>query len=118
MLFGMLDSTNFRHGPSLGQTQTVRSVFIISPSKRVELILSYPAYVGRNFDEILRVLDALQLSAKYRVATPANWRPGDDTVVLPFISDEEAEQLFADRGGVRKVRSYLRFVRDPSLRVL
>ena len=118
MLFGMLDPTNFRHGPSLGETMTVRSVFIISPSKRVELILSYPAYVGRNFDEILRILDALQLSAKYRVATPANWRPGDDTVLLPFISDAEAEQLFADRGGVRKMRSYMRLVRDPSLRVL
>jgi alkyl hydroperoxide reductase subunit AhpC len=118
MLFGMLDTTTFRHGPSLGQTMTVRSVFIISPSKRVELILSYPAYVGRNFNEILRVLDALQLSAKYRVATPANWQPGDDTVVLPFISDEEAERLYADQGGVRKVRSYLRFVRDPSLRIL
>ena len=118
MLFGMLDSTNFRHGSSLGETQTVRNVFIISPSKRVELILSYPAYVGRSFKEILRVLDALQLSAKYRVATPADWQPGDDTVVLPFISDEEAERMFADQGGLRKVRSYLRFVRDPSLRIL
>jgi alkyl hydroperoxide reductase subunit AhpC/uncharacterized protein (DUF924 family) len=87
MLFGMLDTTSFRDGSSLGQTMTVRSVFIISPSKRVELILSYPAYVGRSFNEILRVLDALQLSAKYHVATPANWQPGDDTVVLPFISD-------------------------------
>lgn len=118
MLFGMLDATNFRHGAEAGQTMTVRSVFIISPARRVELVLAYPAHVGRNFDEILRVLDALQLSARHRVATPANWRPGDDTVVLPFISDEEAERLFADQGGVRKVRSYLRFVRDPSLRVL
>ena len=118
MLFGMLDATTFRHGSSLGETMTVRSVFIISPAKRVELILSYPAYIGRNFDEILRVLDALQLSAKYHVATPANWRPGDDTVVLPFISDEEAERMFAKQGGIRKVRSYLRFVRDPSLRFL
>ena len=118
MLFGMLDATHFRHGASLGQTQTVRNVYIISPSKRVELILSYPAYVGRSFDEILRVLDALQLSTKYRVATPANWRPGDDTVVLPFISDEEAERMFAHQGGFRKVRSYLRYVRDPSLRRL
>jgi alkyl hydroperoxide reductase subunit AhpC/uncharacterized protein (DUF924 family)/CRP-like cAMP-binding protein len=118
MLFGMLDPTLFRTGSSLGQTMTVRSVFIISPAKRVELILSYPAFIGRNFDEILRILDALQLSAKYRVATPANWRPGDDTVVLPFISDEEAERMFADQGGFRKVRSYLRFVRDPSLRVI
>jgi thioredoxin-dependent peroxiredoxin len=118
MLFGMLDPTTFRHGSSLGATMTVRSVFIISPSKRVELILTYPAYIGRNFNEILRILDALQLSAKYRVATPANWQPGDDTVVLPFISDEEAERMFAEQGGFRKVRSYLRFVRDPSLRSL
>lgn len=116
MLFGMLDATTFRHGSSLGQTMTVRSVFIISPAKRVELIISYPAHIGRNFNEILRILDALQLSAKYRVATPVNWQPGDDTVVLPFISDEEAERMFADQGGFRKVRSYLRFVRDPSLR--
>jgi alkyl hydroperoxide reductase subunit AhpC len=118
MLFGMLDSTTFRHGASLGQTQTVRSMFIISPSKRVELIISYPAHIGRSFKEIMRVLDALQLSAKYRVATPVNWQPGDDTVVLPFISDQEAESMFADQGGFRKVRSYLRYVRDPSLRCL
>ena len=118
MLFGMLDPTTFGHGSNLGQTMTVRCVFIISPAKRVELILSYPAFIGRNFDEILRVLDALQLSAKYHVATPANWRPGEDTVVLPFISDEEADRMFADQGGFRKVRSYLRYVRDPSLRCL
>jgi uncharacterized protein (DUF924 family)/alkyl hydroperoxide reductase subunit AhpC len=115
MLFGMLDPTRFGHGNNVGQTQTVRSVFIISPAKRVELILTYPAGIGRNFDEILRAIDALQLSAKHKVATPANWRPGEDTVVLPFISDEEAETLFADIGGIRKFRSYLRFVRDPSL---
>jgi alkyl hydroperoxide reductase subunit AhpC/uncharacterized protein (DUF924 family) len=118
MLFGMLDPTTFRHGSNLGQTMTVRSVFIISPSKRVELILSYPAFIGRSFNEILRILDALQLSEKFKVATPANWQPGDDTVVLPFISDDEAERLFAAQGGFRKVRSYLRYVRDPSLRCL
>jgi thioredoxin-dependent peroxiredoxin len=118
MLFGMLDPTTFRHGTGIGETMTVRSVFIISPAKRVELIITYPAYIGRSFDEILRVLDALQLSAKHHVATPANWKPGDDTVVLPFISDEEAEALFAHQGGLRKVRSYLRYVRDPSLRLL
>ena len=118
MLFGMLDATTFGHGPRLGETMTVRSVFIISPAKRVELMLTYPAFVGRNFDEILRVLDALQLTTAHRVATPANWRPGDDTVVLPFISDEEAEAMFADQGGLRKVRSYLRYVHDPSLRCL
>jgi thioredoxin-dependent peroxiredoxin len=119
MLFGMLDATTFHHGAaSLGATMTVRNVFIISPSKRVELILSYPAFIGRNFNEILRVVDALQLSAKYQVATPVNWQPGDDTVVLPFISDEEAERIFGPDGGFRKVRSYLRYVRDPSLRSL
>jgi alkyl hydroperoxide reductase subunit AhpC/uncharacterized protein (DUF924 family)/CRP-like cAMP-binding protein len=118
MLFGMLDPTRFRHGTGLGETMTVRSVFVISPAKRVELVLSYPAHIGRNFDEILRVVDALQLSARYRVATPANWKPGEDTVVLPFISDEEAEATFAHNGGVRRVRSYLRYVRDPSLRLL
>lgn len=118
MLFGMLDPTNFRHGTGLGETMTVRSVFVISPAKRVELVLSYPAYVGRNFDEILRVVDALQLSARYKVATPADWRPGEDTVVLPFVSEAEAEAMFARTGGVRRVRSYLRYVRDPSLRIL
>ena len=97
---------------------TVRSVFIIDNNKKIRATITYPASTGRNFDEILRVLDALQLSTKYRVATPVNWHPGDDTVVLPFISDEEAERMFADQGGLRKVRSYLRYVRDPSLRRL
>jgi hypothetical protein len=80
--------------------------------------LSYPAFVGRGFDEILRVIDALQLSAKYRVATPVNWKPGDDTVVLPFIPDEEVERIYGNQSGFRKVRPYLRYVRDPSLRRL
>jgi alkyl hydroperoxide reductase subunit AhpC/uncharacterized protein (DUF924 family) len=118
MLFGLLDPTRFGHGASLGETMTVGSVFVISPGKRVELIQTYPAHIGRSFEEILRVIDALQVSSKSQVATPADWRPGEDTVVLPFISDEEAEQLFPDRHGVRKVRSHLRFLRDPSLRVL
>ena len=117
MLFGMLDTTTFQRGAGL-TTMTVRNVFIISPAKRIELILAYPAFIGRNFDEILRVIDALQLSARYHVATPANWRPGEDTVVLPFVSDEEAERMFGDDSGFRKVRSYLRYVRDPSLRSL
>ena len=117
-IFLSLSIKEHKYEIELAITMTVRSVFIISPAKRVELIISYPAYIGRSFDEILRVLDALQLSANHRVATPANWRPGDDTVVLPFISDEEAERLFAAQGGFRKVRSYLRYVRDPSLRCL
>jgi alkyl hydroperoxide reductase subunit AhpC/uncharacterized protein (DUF924 family)/CRP-like cAMP-binding protein len=118
MLFGLLDPTRFGHGASLGETMTVGSVFVISPGKRVELIQTYPAHIGRNFEEILRVIDALQFSSKSQVATPANWRPGEDTVVLPFISDEEAEQMFPNQHGVQKVRSHLRFLRDPSLRVL
>jgi alkyl hydroperoxide reductase subunit AhpC/uncharacterized protein (DUF924 family) len=118
MLFGMLDPTRFGHGASLGETMTVGSVFVISPDKRVELIQTYPAHIGRSFEEILRIIDALQFSSKLQVATPADWRPGEDTVVLPFISDEEAEQMFPDQNGVRKVRSHLRFLRDPSLRVL
>ena len=117
MLFGMLDPTTFRHGSGLGETMTVRSVFIISPAKRVELMITYPAYIGRNFDEILRVLDALQLSAKYRVATPANWRPG--TTRWCCRSSPTRRQSACSRpGGFRKVRSYLRYVRDPSLRCL
>jgi alkyl hydroperoxide reductase subunit AhpC/uncharacterized protein (DUF924 family)/CRP-like cAMP-binding protein len=118
MLFGMLDSTTFGHGPKLGETLTVRSVFIISPSKRVELNLTYPAQVGRNFDEILRALDALQLSAEHKVATPADWRPGQEALALPSLTDDQVERMFAEKGEVRRVKSYLRFVRDPSLRVI
>ena len=114
MLFGMLDPTQFHHGPGLGETMAVRSVFVISPQKRVELMLTYPAHVGRNFDEILRVIDALQLSQRYRVATPANWRPGDDTVVLPFVSDEEAER-HVRRAGRRAHRPLLPALRARSV---
>jgi alkyl hydroperoxide reductase subunit AhpC len=96
----------------------VRSLFIILPAKRVELILFSPAHVSRNFDEFLRVLGALRLSSKHKVATPPNWQPRDDTVVLPFVTDDEAECMFADKGGLRKVGADLRVVRDGSLRVL
>ena len=116
MLFGMLDPTTFGHGPQPRPDHDRAQRVHHLAGKEGELILSYPAFIGRNFNEILRVLDALQLSAKYHVATPANWQPGDDTVVLPFISDADAERMFADQGGFRKVRSYLRYVRDPSLR--
>lgn len=108
MLFGMLDATHFKHGANLGQTMTTRSVFVISPAPelRVELIVIHPARVGRNFEELIRVIDALQLATKHRVATPANWVPGADTVVLPYVSDEDAALLFGDTGGFRKVTSY------------
>ena len=119
-LYGMLpgDAGESCEGRTPADNATVRTVFVIGPDKKIKLQISYPMTTGRNFDEILRVVDALQLSVKFQVATPVNWQPGDDTVVLPFISDEEAERIFGPEGGFRKVLSYLRYVRDPSLRSL
>eukprot|EP00899_Mesostigma_viride_P019738 jgi/Mesvir1/27766/Mv07451-RA.1 len=112
MAYGMLDTTLKKGGGQAGMTITVRSVFIISPLKRVQLILTYPASIGRNFNEVLRAVHALQLSSRYKVATPVNWQPGQDTVVLPFIPTEQAEEMFY--GGVRKSAvKYLRYVADP-----
>ena len=96
-------------------TLTVRSVFIINPDKKVMLTLTYPASVGRNFDEILRVIDSLQIGAKYKVATPANWKSGDDVVVGSGLSDEEANELFPE--GFNAVKPYLRYVADPASKV-
>ncbi|MFA7249731.1 MAG: peroxiredoxin [Dehalococcoidia bacterium] len=92
-------------------TSTVRSVFIIDPKGTVRLTLTYPASTGRNFDEILRVIDSLQLTDGYRVATPVNWRPGDDVVVLPAVKNEEADTLFPK--GYTEVKPYLRTTPDP-----
>eukprot|EP00479_Gromia_sphaerica_P011733 TRINITY_DN5914_c0_g1_i1.p1 TRINITY_DN5914_c0_g1~~TRINITY_DN5914_c0_g1_i1.p1 ORF type:complete len:136 (+),score=23.08 TRINITY_DN5914_c0_g1_i1:292-699(+) len=89
--YGMLDQDEL---DSTGMPLTVRSVFVIDPSKKVKLILTYPAATGRNFDEILRVIDSLQLTAYKKVATPADWQKGQKTVILPNVSDEEAEKLF------------------------
>ena len=96
-------------------TLTVRSVFILNPDKKVMLTLTYPASVGRNFDEILRVIDSLQIGAKYKVATPANWKSGDDVVVGSGLSDEEANELFPE--GFNAVKPYLRYVADPASKV-
>lgn len=103
-LYGMLH-------PAASQTSTVRSVFIIGPDKRIKVIISYPASTGRNFDELLRVIDSLQLTEQKGVATPANWRPGGEVVILPSISDDEARLRFPD--GFRAERPYLRFVTNP-----
>ncbi len=92
-----------------GSTATVRSVFIIDPKGTVRLTLTYPASTGRNFDELLRVIDSLQLTDSERVATPANWQPGDDVVILPAISNEEADKLFPQ--GYRQVKPYLRLTK-------
>ena len=91
---------------------TVRSVFIIDPDKKLRLTITYPAATGRNFAEILRVLDSLQLTDGYKVATPANWRDGDDVIVLPTVSNEEADELFPK--GYEVVRPYLRTTPQPN----
>jgi alkyl hydroperoxide reductase subunit AhpC len=97
--------------PAADSTATVRSVFIIDPNKKVRLMLTYPASTGRDFGELLRVVDSLQLTEYQRVATPANWRAGDDVVILPSVSSEEADKLFPQ--GYREVKPYLRFTAQP-----
>ncbi len=92
--------------------QTVRNVFVIGPDKKIKLVLVYPMTTGRNFDEVLRVIDSLQLTAKHKVATPVNWKPGDDVIILPAVSDEEAKQKYP--GGWKAPRPYLRIVPQPN----
>jgi len=91
--------------------QTVRNVFVIGPDKKVKLILVYPMSAGRNFDEVLRVIDALQLNAKHNVATPANWKPGDDVIIPTSVSDEDARKRFPE--GWKTLKPYLRVVPQP-----
>ncbi|RYC53310.1 peroxiredoxin [Flagellimonas olearia] len=98
--------------PNANDTLTVRSVFIIGPDKKVKLILTYPASTGRNFYELLRVVDSLQLTSNHKVATPANWKNGEKVVVSPAIPTEEAKQIFS--GGVEEVKPYLRLTPDPT----
>ena len=98
--------------PNASDTFTVRSVYIIGPDKKVKLMLTYPASTGRNFNEILRVIDSLQLTANYSVATPANWKDGDDVIIVPSMSDEEARQKFP--AGWKPVKPYLRVTPQPN----
>ena len=98
--------------PNADSTATVRSVFIIGPDKKIKLTLTYPASTGRNFAEILRVIDSLQLTAVRKLATPANWNQGEDCIVVPAVSDDEATKLFPK--GVRKIKPYLRYTPQPS----
>lgn len=97
--------------PNADNSATVRSVFVINPDKKVALTLTYPAAVGRNFDEILRALDALQLGSKHKVATPANWEQGQDVIISSALSDDEAKEIFPEGWDARK--PYLRYVKDP-----
>ena len=90
---------------------TIRSVFVIGPDKKIKLILTYPMSTGRNFDEVLRVLDSLQLTAKHQVATPVNWKVGEDVIIPPAVSDEQAKQKFPE--GWKTLKPYLRVVRQP-----
>lgn len=92
--------------------QTVRNVFLIGPDKKINLIIVYPRTIGRNFDEVLRVLDALQLTAKHRVATPVNWKPGEDVIIADSVSDDEARKLYPR--GWKAPRPYLRIVPQPN----
>jgi alkyl hydroperoxide reductase subunit AhpC len=98
--------------PNANDTLTVRSVFIVGPDKKVKLILTYPASTGRNVDEIVRVLDSLQLTANYQVSTPVNWTDGDDVIIAPAISDDDAKAKFPK--GFRTLRPYLRLTPQPN----
>jgi alkyl hydroperoxide reductase subunit AhpC len=103
-LYGMIH-------PNASDTFTVRSVFVIGPDKKIKLTITYPASTGRNFDEILRVIDSLQLTAKYQVATPVNWKEGDDCIIVPALSDEQAKEKFPE--GWKTLKPYLRIVGQP-----
>jgi alkyl hydroperoxide reductase subunit AhpC len=103
-LYGMIH-------PNASDTFTVRSVFVIGPDKKIKLTLTYPASTGRNFDEILRVIDSLQLTAKYKVATPVDWKQGGDVIIVPSVSDGDAKALFPT--GWKTLKPYLRVVPQP-----
>ena len=112
-LYNMLpaDEEGSSEGRTAAKNATVRSVFIIGPDKKIKLMLTYPMTTGRNFDEILRVLDSMQLTAKHKVATPVNWKNGEDVIIVPSVSDEEAKGMFAE--GWKTLKPYLRLVKQP-----
>lgn len=113
-LYNMLpaDEAGTSEGRTAATNATVRSVFIIGPDKKIKLMLTYPMTTGRNFDEILRVVDSMQLTAKYKVATPANWKKGDNVIIVPSVSDAEARETYPD--GFETVKPYLRLVKQPA----
>jgi thioredoxin-dependent peroxiredoxin len=113
-LYGMLPAEleGTCDGRTAADNQTVRNVLVIGPDKKIKLIIAYPMTTGRNFDEVLRVIDSLQLTAKHRVATPANWKPGDNVIIAGSVSDDEARKIYPE--GWKAPRPYLRIVPDPS----
>ena len=112
--YGMLgaDVTGDPADRTAADNQTVRNVFVIGPDKKIKHVLVYPMTTGRNFDEVLRVIDSLQLTANHKVATPVNWRPGEDVIIVTSVSDEEARRTYPD--GWRAPRPYLRIVPQPA----
>ncbi|HTJ88657.1 MAG TPA: peroxiredoxin [Acidocella sp.] len=112
-LYNMLpaDEAGTFEGRTPATNATVRSVFVIGPDKKIKLMMTYPMTTGRNFDEILRVLDAIQITARHKISTPANWQPGDDVIIAGSVTDDEAKTLFPD--GWKAVKPYLRIVPQP-----
>ncbi|MFZ5548969.1 MAG: peroxiredoxin [Pseudomonadota bacterium] len=112
-LYNMLpaDEEGSSDGRTAATNATVRSLFIIGPDKKIKLMLTYPMTTGRNFDEVLRVIDSMQLTAKHKVATPANWKHGEDVIIAGSVSDADAKTLFP--GGWKTVKPYLRVVKQP-----
>ena len=112
-LYGMIhpNVSGGAKGRSAMDNMTVRTVFIIGPDKKIKLMITYPMSTGRNFDEVLRVIDSLQLTAKHSVATPVNWKNGEDCIIVPAVSDEDAKKKFP--GGWKTVKPYLRLVPQP-----
>jgi thioredoxin-dependent peroxiredoxin len=113
-LYGMLppDTSGEHAGRTPADNQTVRNVFVIGPDKKIKLILVYPMTTGRNFDEVLRVIDSLQLTAKHKVATPVNWRPGEKVIISGSVSNDQAKEAYPD--GWEEPRPYIRIVPQPS----
>ena len=106
------DSSTTAQGRTAADNATVRSVFVIGPDKKVKAMLTYPMSTGRNFDEVLRLLDSCQLTGKHNVATPVNWRPGEDVIIPPSVSDEQAKAKFP--AGWKTLKPYLRVVKQPA----
>jgi alkyl hydroperoxide reductase subunit AhpC len=112
-LYGMLpaDAQETCEGRTAADNQTVRNVYVVGPDKKIKLVLSYPMSTGRNFDEVLRVIDSMQLTAKHKVATPVNWKDGDDVIILASVPDAEAKEKYP--AGWKAPRPYLRIVPQP-----
>ena len=110
-LYDMLPAEATPGKRTAADNQTVRTVFVVGPDKKIKLVLYYPMTTGRNFDEVLRVLDSIQLTAKYRVATPANWKQGQDVIIAGSVSDDEAKKLFPQ--GWKSPKPYLRITQQP-----